>query len=379
MRAHPRFHLSTNEKNVLFLITGLGHGGAETQIVRIACALKKKGWIVNIVTILKPVAEPLIQLLKDGKVPLRSLDLGTVSKINDLRIMGRFLRILEDEKPYVLCSFLFHANIFGQLASKLAGVPRFVTSIRAAKFESKNRAKFAKFFHTFDNLTTLNSNQVAKEMIAKGVLKPDRVRIVNNAISIEKYIRPDAIREKIRGDLGISPTTFVFIAVGRVHPVKGYTFLVDACQTLGTEFKLLIVGKDDDDALKKKVHDSKLTNVISLLGYRVDIPELLSAADALVLSSLSEGLPNALIEGHAAGLPAISTRVGGAPEILLANESGFIVPPGNAEALSQAMKKMMALPKNKREEMGKIGQDHVDNTFGLDAIVTLWEHVLLAD
>lgn len=359
------------------MITGLGHGGAETQVVRVACELKKRGWIVNIVTIIPPVAKPLIQQLQENKVPLQSLDLGEGSKLKDLRLVNRLLRIINNDKPHIICSFLFHANIVGQVASKLADVPRFVTSIRGASFGSDKRIKFAKFFHSFDDLTTLNSQKVADKMVADGVLKKNKTRIVNNAISIEKYLRPIAVRKHIRQDLKVAPSTFVFIAVGRVHPVKGYRFLVDACQQLEGDFKLFIVGKDDDDELKNRIKNSKLGNLISSLGYRIDIPNLLAAADALVLSSISEGLPNALIEAHAAGLPVISTRVGGATEIVVEDESGFIVESKSADELSMAMQKMMQLPKSVRKEMGAIGQRHVGNTFGLKTIVDLWEHVLL--
>ncbi len=376
MRIDLGVHLKA-EKSVLFLITGLGHGGAETQVVRVACELKKRGWEVSVVTLIKPVAKPLIQQLSANNVMLKSLELGEGSKLRDLRLINRLLRILESEKPYVLCSFLFHANIIGQVTAQLSGVPRFITSIRGASFGSDKRIKFAKFFHSFDHITTLNSNEVAEKMIKEGVLKREKTRVVNNAISIQKYRRPNAVRGNERKKLGIAPDTFVFIAVGRVHPVKGYDFLVDACAGLKGKIKLLIVGKDDNSALYDNIKKSKLENFITLLGYRVDIPELLAAADALVLSSVSEGLPNALIEAHAAGLPVISTRVGGASEIVIENESGYLVEPQNANALSKAMQKMAQIPKIELKKMGDIGQKHVANTFGLAPIVDQWEEVLL--
>ncbi len=363
-------------KNVLFLITGLGHGGAETQVVRVACALKKRGWIVSIVTMIDPQSVVLLEQLKKGDVEIESLGFGT-SRLNSLRLLPKLQRILLRKKPAVLCSFLFHANILGQFARHLADIPRYITSIRGASFGSQKRIKFASFFHQFDDLTTLNSQKVADYMVEESILQKDNIEIIHNAISLDDYQGRPLVRKREREKLKLNEATFLFIALGRVHPVKGYNYLVDACATIERDFRLIIVGKNDDDALARRIEKSKLNNKITLLGFRSDVANLLAASDALVLSSISEGLPNAVIEAHAAGLPVISTNVGGVKEIIVEGKSGLTLPAKDAKALGLAMQKFIESPPHQLREMGAIGRAHIEDTFGLDKVVDRWEEILL--
>ena len=365
-----------NRKKVLFLITGLGHGGAETQVVRVACELKKRGWIVSIVTMLEPESDLLLERLKTAGIEIESLGFGT-SYFSSLRVLPKLQRILVPKKPYVLCSFLFHANILGQFARHLADIPRYITSIRGASFGSPKRIKFASFFHQFDDLTTLNSQKVADYMVGESILEKEKIEIIHNAISLEDYQRPLLVRKREREKLKLNEGTFLFIALGRVHPVKGYDYLVDACSKIEGDFRLIIVGKNDDNSLARRIEKSKLNNKITLLGFRKDVANLLAASDALVLSSISEGLPNAVIEAHAAGLPVISTDVGGVKEIIVEGKSGITLAPKNARALAGAMQTFIESPPQQLREMGAIGRAHIEDTFGLDKVVDRWEEILL--
>lgn len=359
----------------MFLITGLGHGGAETQLVRISCALKKRGWNVSIVTMLSPESKPLLAKLDACKIPLKNLALKDIK--TTLKGVGKLLRILEKSKPDVLVSFLFHANILGSLVAPMAGISRHITSIRGASFGSEKRIKFAKFFHQFDAQTTVNSKGVADTMIQDNILKSHKVSVVYNAIDVENFSPQSSIREKIRQELSLNENIFLFLAIGRIHPVKGYDDLVEACRGLPENIKLMIVGKVENENLQNKIDAYKIRDRVKLLGFRNDISDLMCAADGVVLSSLSEGLPNVLIEAHAAKLPIVATRVGGVEEIVEEGKTGFIVPPGNVIALQNAMEKLALLPLKKRKAMGVFGYEHVHASFGLETIMNRWESLLL--
>ena len=116
-----------------------------------------------------------------------------------------------------------------------------------------------------------------------------------------------------------------------------------------------------------------ISDRVVFLGLRRDIPSLLDAADGYVLSSVWEGLPNAVMEAMAAAKPVVATCVGGVPELVQEDETGFIAPPRNPEALAQAMEKMMALPKEKRLEMGEVGRAYIEANYSLEHVVDQWE------
>ena len=108
------------------------------------------------------------------------------------------------------------------------------------------------------------------------------------------------------------------------------------------------------------------------LGVRHDIAALLGAADGFVLSSAWEGMPNVVMEALAAATPVVATEVGGVSEVVQAGKSGFLVPPGDANALSQAMRQLMSLSIEQRRQMGMIGRAHVTAHYSLPAMADRW-------
>ncbi|RKO68138.1 glycosyltransferase [Desulfofundulus salinus] len=120
-------------------------------------------------------------------------------------------------------------------------------------------------------------------------------------------------------------------------------------------------------------HSLGLTERVRFLGVRRDIPELMSSADAYVMSSAWEGLPMVLLEAAACELPVVSTDAGGNSEIVLDGVSGYIVPPRDPQALAAAMLKMMSLPEEERRAMGRAGRAHIEANYSLDHVVDQWE------
>jgi len=137
---------------------------------------------------------------------------------------------------------------------------------------------------------------------------------------------------------------------------------------------LLLVGQGSlMEEVKKLASELKLEDKVRFLGVRRDVPDLMNAADAYVMSSAWEGMPIVLLEAGACGLPVVATDVGGNSEVVLNGKTGFIAPPRNPEALSQAMEKMMALPKEKRLEMGEAGRAYIEAKYSLEHVVDQWE------
>ena len=137
---------------------------------------------------------------------------------------------------------------------------------------------------------------------------------------------------------------------------------------------LLLVGQGSlMEEVKKLASELKLEDKVRFLGVRRDVPYLMNAADAYVMSSAWEGMPMVLLEAGACGLPVVATDVGGNSEVVLNGKTGFIVPPCNSEALARTMEKMMDLPKEKRLEMGEAGRAYIEANYSLEHVVDQWE------
>ncbi len=129
--------------------------------------------------------------------------------------------------------------------------------------------------------------------------------------------------------------------------------------------------------MERVIEDLRLEHYVCLLGQRDDIPGLMATADVFVLSSLWEGLPLVVLEAMVSGLPVVSTDIGGVPELVVENETGFLVPPKDPQLLAEAIEKMLTLPEHQCSGMGQAGKKKVEENFTLDKIVAAYEDLYL--
>jgi glycosyltransferase involved in cell wall biosynthesis len=361
------------------LITDLALGGAEIQLVRLITYLKSSGWEISVISILPP--EPLVEDLESIGIPIAYL-LKKRRKLVDPRTFFRLVRLIRSGKPFVLLNFMFHANILGRIAGRIAGVPIIISSIRNEKFGGAFREFLERWTGRLDNITVLNSHFVAEKLINKGVIQRERIKVIYNGIPVNQfYSSPDNVRNFVLERLGLSPDRFIWLTVGRLETQKDYPTLFRALSKIvkqNDQTSLLIVG---EGSLRKDLYELARTLSIEqnvhLLGYRRDVPDLMAAVDAFVLASSWEGLPNAVAEALASRKPVVVTSVGGLPEMVEDEISGIIVPPKNPDALAKAMMQIMNMPSTKRREMGDNGRKYIMSCFEAKQIYLIWEELLI--
>ena len=148
---------------VMFLITGLAYGGAETQLVNLATSLKKRGWEVRVVSMLPPQA--FTEELKEAGIPLLTLNMRR--GVADPRAVFRLVKMLCEWRPQILTSFMFHANLLGRIAGRLAGVPIVVSSIRNENFGGSRRDRVLRMTDWMGEISTTNSNLAADKLVKR--------------------------------------------------------------------------------------------------------------------------------------------------------------------------------------------------------------------
>ncbi len=169
----------------------------------------------------------------------------------------------------------------------------------------------------------------------------DRTRLIYNGVDP----LPLGDRESKRRELGFKPDEFVFCVPGRLDPVKGHEYLIEAIRRVRERLSKVVVIVCGDGSLRAdletRARDAEVTEIIRFLGWRNDLPEVLHAADCTVLPSIaSENLSVAVLEAMMAGRPAIVSRVGGMAEAVIEGRNGFVVPPADAGALGDALLRM---------------------------------------
>jgi glycosyltransferase involved in cell wall biosynthesis len=204
-----------------------------------------------------------------------------------------------------------------------------------------------------------NSGAVAAAWIETNSRLRDRMHVVENGVQLGPPGRsrpPDA------------PVTIVCVA--SLVGYKGHETLLDALSSLGdtrAPWRVWLIGSGPDEAsLRERIAASALGGRVELLGRQDDVGSWLEDADAAVLASYSEGLPNAVLEPMAYGLPVAATDVGGVSD-LLADGAGLVVPPADAPALAAALRRLIEDPEL-RASLGAAGRDRVAGRFGIDAM-----------
>jgi glycosyltransferase involved in cell wall biosynthesis len=216
---------------------------------------------------------------------------------------------------------------------------------------------------------------------ANSRLNSHKAVFIPNGIDIKKFKKEHALGVPLRAEWSIREHEKLVGIVGRLAPMKDYqTFLMAAAQVQSSNFnqvRFVCIGDGRAEYKQSLQEFSKNigANVI-WAGLRNDMPAVYNALDLLVLSSkFGEGFPNVIAEGMACGVPCVATDVGDCKIIL--GETGRIVPPGNAQALAEAIKQLLSLSPEEKEEMKRNARERIEDEFPIEKMVSKTEQFLM--
>lgn len=360
MRGKPR--------RLLFVITSLDFGGAETQVVELAANFRRRGWVVGVVSLLRPRA--FEAELSDAGVELFSLNM--VRGLPDPMGVLRLARIYRRFSPSIVHSHMVHANLVARTTRLFAPVHSLVSTAHNVTEGGSWMTRAYRLTDPLTELTTNVSHGGVERYIGMGAVPSAKCIYMPNGINLTRFRRDDSARDSIRQALGVS-TEFVWLAVGRLTLQKDYPTMLEAFSSVPTNSRLWIVG---DGELRAECEDLvgalSLRDRVSFLGRRSDVSDLMSAADGYVLSSAWEGLPMVLLEAAASGLPAVATDVGGVSEIIQPG-AGHLLSSNAPSELGRTMHLVEESPDQLRRETGARAREVVLSTFDIESVVSKWE------
>lgn len=209
---------------------------------------------------------------------------------------------------------------------------------------------------------------VRSALIHNEGLPARRVDVIYNGIPIERFDRSFSPEERAdaRREMGLEADDLALIQVARLDFLKDHPTALRTLHRLTDRLpsaRLVLVGEGPEEpAIRALIAELGLEERIRMLGLRKDVPRLLAGADVAVLTSISEGIPLTLIEAMAAGLPVVSTNVGGAAEVVVDRQTGLLAPSGDAAALGDAIASLAADPEA-RHRMGALGRQRARDHF----------------
>ncbi|HEU4505742.1 MAG TPA: glycosyltransferase [Nitrospira sp.] len=359
---------------VILLAVGLGVGGTETHILELASGIDRTKFDVTVCSLKSGGC--LVEELRGRGI--RVVCLNGAGKF-DPRVLFRLWKLMREERPDVMQSFLFWANLSARVLGRLSKVVRVVCSYHDEIVSEGSLVRM------IDRMTFGWSHAVVccSEAVRRSVIRqlgaPDaRQTIIPFGVDVGRFAVIDRVTRK---ELGLDDDGPILGTVSRlVEPKKGLSVLLRAMAVLnrGGEHQgcqLLIIGegpaRESLEALSERLG---LSSFVRFTGPRRDIPRILPLLDVFVLPSLYEGFGIAILEAMAAGRPVVATAVGGIPEFVVPGETGLLVEPGNAEALAEAIGCVLRDPERARL-MGTRGRARVVSTFQMSTVVRRHEQV----
>jgi glycosyltransferase involved in cell wall biosynthesis len=338
---------------VLWLIKGLGPGGAEQLLVNHAAVRDREGFAYEAAYLVAAKAHHAATL-EDLGVPVTALDAGREA---DVRWALRLLQLVTEHRIDVVH---IHSPYVASVARvALQSLPR--SSRPALVYTEHNRWPRHSRATRWANLVTfpLDDAQVAvshdvRRTITPGLRWP--VQVITHGVDVAQLRALAEQRSAVRGELGIEDDELVIGTVANFRAEKAYGVWIEAAAAAlrsrpddGPRLRFVSIGQGPLEAtMRAKVAALDVGDRIQLLGYQQDATRLMAAFDIFTLASRHEGLPVSLMDALALGLPVVATRVGGIPEAVTDGQEGHLVPSGDAYALARAYLDLAADPAERR-------------------------------
>ncbi len=364
-------------------------GGTGAYVYYLSHELLKLGNTVHVVTrssekSSEPIVEGNVTYLSCAGNPLRKFigfARSTSKRLTDLNKISPFdvvhanlplvpnFAIPEELEARLVCTV--HSTWKGEAeAIKKEGFRKVnVNEKFMLEFNTFLRSSEKKLMKRADVLIAV-SQYTKKELTEFYSMSEEKIHVIYNGVDVEKFKPPKRSKADLRRELELSPTRKMILFVGRLYSRKGLPTLIQAAHTVVKDFpdaQFVISGggfKQNEEKLRKLARQQGIEDNVAFIGYFPDdkLPSLYAAADIFVLPALYENFPFAILEAMSTGLPVISTRVGGIPELIIDKQTGLLTDAGNHEQLTEAIAKLLQ-DSSFAEKLGRGARQLVEEKF----------------
>lgn len=336
--------MQTDKIKILHLIASNFVGGPEKQILQHACdaaSAEREVWIGSFRD--RPSRPEILD--RASKMGIPTIEI--FKSVFSARVICELTDTFRQRRMSLLCTHGFKANVLGWIVSRLTGLPHvaFARGWTAETWRVKQYEKLDRFVLSRTRWVVCVSCSLADQLRSKKKSLPAPIIIPNSALFLEEPRTPSNEGVLMRMSLGISADDFVVCSVGRLSSEKGHIHLVNAVPALLTRFpnlRVVVLGDGRDRrSLQKRAEELGVGHAIVFAGFQRDVRPWIQSSNVLVNPSLTEGMPNVVLEAMALGTPVIATAVGGVPDLIRHQATGLLVPPGSPDAISEAVAELL--------------------------------------
>jgi len=368
---------------VSFIVTDLRSGGAETMLYRLLGGLDRQRFKSSVIAL---SGGPLVD--KISALGLEVRDLGMSPGFPNPLALMRLLGWLKGQQPQLVQTWMYHADLLGGLAARIAGVDALVWGIRNhtldARLLKRSTRMIARtcawFSACLPDRIVANSEAAMQVHAAFGYFE-SKMQVIPNGFDTGAFHPDEDAKQEVREELGIDPRAPVIGFFARFDPMKDHQNFVQAAGVLHADMPqvhYLLCGEGitwQNSELVKWIEAEGAGGHFHLLGGRGDMPRLTAALDLATTASSSEAFPNVIGEAMACGLPCVVTDVGDS-RVLVGN-TGRAVPPRDPGALAASWGEILKMPSEQRAALGAAARRRIEEHYSLSAMVGRYERLYL--
>ena len=351
--------------------------GGQRQSLFLAKELKRRG--LPFFFIVQPES-PLHQKACEAELPVLPFKMRNEF---DLPAILRLAWAMKRKKCLLVHFHDAHSAAVGSVAASLAKVPFRIITRRVDFPLKKNYFSRRKYMKNIDAIIAISEG--VKKVLVEGGVDPENVEVISSGIDFSSFEEDSSAltsKDYLHREFSFAVDDYLVGIVAHLADHKGHQYLIQATKILkqqAPKIKTIIVGEGPlSMELDRQAKELDVEDIIFFLGFRKDIPKILSSLDLFVLSSHLEGMGSSILDAMASRLPVVATKVGGIPEVVIHGETGLLVPPRNPSALARAIL-MLYSNKTLASRLGQKGYELVHRKFSAEAmadkVVRLYEKV----
>ena len=357
-------------------ITGWIHvGGKENGMVNLVNAMPSE------------IFENHVYVFRRGGILLQRINRDKCNVVelgdklgNDLSLYFKLFTLFRRYGIHILHTRSWGTLLEGIISAKFARVPLIIHGEHGlVKAGTQKHVLTQRLFWRMTDNVMCVSEMLRKKLVRKIGYPLHKIQVIKNGVDISRFDIDDCSYE-IKSTLGLKPETPLFGSIGRLVPVKNYALLVRAAKLVIDripEAHLVFVGDGPErQKLETLAQDLGIVEQIHFLAWRKDAHKIYQALDAFVLSSVSEGMSNSILEAMASRKPVVATEVGGNPELVVHERTGFLVPSNDAMRMGEAIIRILLNPEQGRR-LGEAGRQRVEEQYDLNFMIRNYEKMYI--
>lgn len=355
--------------NMLQLVNGFAIGGGEMKVLELVQRLDKDRYNITVCSVGQ--GGPLEPEFRKA---VARVEIFSKKMSFDVSLVQKVARLMKEHHIEILQSTLFYADVIGAYAAYLANVPVVISwEAVTGPFAFHHYWSYKLAAQKIDRIVAV-SDDIRNKVIRERNLAEDKVITIHYGVDLKKFAPENQLLR--RSDIGVSDSQIILGTVARFDHPKGHKHLIDAAPAIVQQYpdvRFVFVGDGPlRQEVEQQIHHLGFDRHFILLGFRRDVKQLLGLFDLFILPSLSEGLPNAVLEAMACSNPVVATAVNGVVEVVEDGKTGYLVPPANPERMANAVIRMLQ-SRELMKQMGIKGRERVANAFSVEQQMAKFE------